>query len=386
MYGLMSSLNFSSYIIVTLCLTHITIIAVTLYLHRSQAHRAVVFNNKVNHFFRLWLWLTTGMVTKEWVAIHRKHHVHTEKSEDPHSPKVHGIKKVLFQGAELYRSASKDTKMLKRYGEGTPNDWIEKNLYSKHEKLGILIMLAFNLTMFGLPGIIIWSVQMLWIPFWAAGVINGLGHHFGYRNHLCKDYSSNLFPIGIVIGGEELHNNHHAHGRSSKFSTKWWEFDIGWMYIKLLSYCKLAIVQNHMPELEHNPNKKYIDYATIHALFTKKFQILTNYTKDVIHPIVSSYNKKEYGIDTNKLKSWLLVDSKWISKKSQEQIEYMQDKYDSIKTVCDFREQLQSIWGNNSLSREEILEMFSSWCNRAESSGIDELKDFVNKIKSISLR
>jgi len=229
-------------IIYTLVVTHITIVAVTCFLHRSQAHKSVTFHPIVDHFFRLWLWLTTGMITKQWVAIHRKHHSTTDKEGDPHSPHVYGIWQVLFKGAGLYHDASKNTKMVTSFGRGTPDDWLEHNVYSKHSKIGIMLMLAIDLLLFGYWGFLIWGVQMIWIPFWAAGVINGLGHWFGYRNGETKDKSTNLSFIGLIIGGEELHNNHHMTPASAKLSKRWFEFDIGWFYIKTLGLLGLATV------------------------------------------------------------------------------------------------------------------------------------------------
>lgn len=230
-------------LIFTLIVTQITIACVTLYLHRSQAHKAVTFHPIVTHFMRFWLWLTTGMVTKEWVAIHRKHHQASDTPDDPHSPQIYGIWRVLFGGAFLYVKASKDTKMVNKLGVGTPNDWVENNIYSKYPSLGIAIMAVIDVLLFGWTGLIVWGVQMIWIPFWAAGVINGLAHWVGYRNYDVKDTSRNLTPIAIWIGGEELHNNHHGDGASAKFSKKWYEFDIGWMYIKILEYLRLAKVR-----------------------------------------------------------------------------------------------------------------------------------------------
>jgi stearoyl-CoA desaturase (delta-9 desaturase) len=229
-----------STIIITLVMTHITIACVTLYLHRSQAHRSVEFNPAIAHFMRFWLWLTTGMVTKQWVAIHRRHHRSSDLPGDPHSPHVFGIGRVFFKGAGLYHSASKDTAMIQQYGVGTPDDWVERNIYSAHSRLGIVLMLLIDLTLFGLWGWIVWGIQMLWIPFWAAGVINGIGHWWGYRNGETKDHSRNISPWGIVIGGEELHNNHHLAPASARLSKTWWEFDIGWMYITVLRLLGLA--------------------------------------------------------------------------------------------------------------------------------------------------
>ena len=230
-------------IIYTLVMVQITIACVTLYLHRSQAHRAVQFHPVVAHFMRFWLWLTTGMVTKQWVAVHRKHHQAADTEEDPHSPKIHGIWRVIFKGAFLYNEASKNKRLVYDLGMGTPDDWIEENLYTPHSRLGILLMLIIDLVLFGPWGFVVWGVQMLWIPFWAAGVINGAAHWWGYRNYDVKDTSRNLWPWAIWIGGEELHNNHHGNGASAKFSRKKWEFDIGWQYIKILRFFRLATVR-----------------------------------------------------------------------------------------------------------------------------------------------
>ena len=230
-------------ILYTLIVTHITIICVTLFLHRGQAHKALIFHPILSHFMRFWLWLTTGMVTKQWVAVHRKHHRYSDEPGDPHSPHVYGIKRVFFKGAMLYHEASKDKVMVDTYGVGTPADWIEHNLYSAHSRLGIGILLVLNIIVFGWIGAIIWGIQMLWIPFWAAGVVNGIGHWWGYRNGETKDHSRNIVPWGIVIGGEELHNNHHLDPASARLSRRWFEFDIGWMYIRLLSALRLATVK-----------------------------------------------------------------------------------------------------------------------------------------------
>ncbi len=238
------------YVLVALGLTHITIAAVTIFLHRSQAHRAVDLHPVVSHFFRFWLWLTTGMVTREWVAIHRKHHAKCETEEDPHSPQTRGIRKVFWEGAELYRAEAKNRETIEKYSHGTPDDWIERHLYSPHSAKGIVLMMAINLILFGPIGLTIWAVQMAWIPVTAAGIINGIGHYWGYRNFACEDASTNILPWGILIGGEELHNNHHAYGTSARLSNKWYEFDIGWLYIKLMSYVGLAQVRKLAPTVK----------------------------------------------------------------------------------------------------------------------------------------
>jgi len=231
------------YIIYTLIATHITIVCVTLFLHRGQAHRAIEFHPVLSHFMRFWLWLTTGMVTRQWVAIHRKHHRFSDIQGDPHSPHVYGLKRVLFKGAWLYHDASKDSTMVSSYGVGTPDDWMERNIYSRHSRWGIAALLVFNTLLFGYIGIVVWIVQMIWIPWWAAGVVNGLAHWWGYRNGETRDSSRNISPWGIVIGGEELHNNHHLEPANPKLSRQWYEFDIGWMWLKLFEFAKLAKIK-----------------------------------------------------------------------------------------------------------------------------------------------
>ena len=225
-------------------MTHITIVCVTLYLHRGQAHRGITFHPILGHFMRFWLWLTTGMVTRQWVAIHRKHHRFSDNPGDPHSPHVYGIWKVLFKGALLYNSASKDSSMIATYGQGTPQDWIERKIYSPHSRVGIFLMLLINLALFGAWGVLIWGIQMIWIPFWAAGVVNGIAHWLGYRNGITKDRSHNISPWGIIIGGEELHNNHHLEPGNPRLSRRWFEFDIGWLYIKIFQSLRLLTVKS----------------------------------------------------------------------------------------------------------------------------------------------
>ena len=227
-------------LIITLVMTHITIVCVTLYLHRGQAHKGIVFHPVLEHFMRFWLWLTTGMVTRQWVAIHRKHHRFSDKEGDPHSPHVFGIWRVFFKGAQLYHQASKDPVMIATYGQGTPNDWIERNLYSPHSRLGILLMLVIDLLFFGPWGLVVWGIQMIWIPLWAAGFINGIGHWYGYKNGTTRDSSRNIIPWGILVGGEELHNNHHLDPASPKLSRRWFEFDIGWMWLSIFRLVGLA--------------------------------------------------------------------------------------------------------------------------------------------------
>ena len=280
MYNGLFDLPWWGYVVVALVLTHITIAAVTIFLHRHQAHRALDLHPIPSHFFRLWLWLTTGMVTREWAAIHRKHHAKCETEEDPHSPQTRGLRKVLWQGAELYRAEAKNPETLQRYGHGTPDDWLERNVY-RHSVLGVSIMLVIDVIAFGALGLTIWAVQMVWIPFWAAGVVNGIGHYWGYRNYDCVDASRNISPWGILIGGEELHNNHHSFATSAKLSSKWYEFDIGWMYIRILELLGLAKVKKIIPQPKFGEAKAVPDFDTLQAIVTHRYDVMTRYMRSL---------------------------------------------------------------------------------------------------------
>jgi len=272
------------YVVIALVLTHITIASVTIFLHRHQAHNALDLKPVVSHFFRFWLWLTTGIVTREWVAIHRKHHATCETADDPHSPRQKGIATVLFGGLVLYRREARNQETLAKFGQGTPDDWLERHLYTAHPSLGIALMGLIDVLLFGLPGLVIFGVQMIWIPFWAAGVINGLGHYLGYRNFETPDASTNILPWGILIGGEELHNNHHAYMASARLSNKWWEIDIGWAYIRLLAMCKLAKVKRLAPRAISKIGKRLVDRETAQAVVSQRFYILKRYGQMVVRP------------------------------------------------------------------------------------------------------
>ena len=265
------------YIVFTLVVTHITIASITIFLHRHQAHRALELHAIPSHFFRFWLWLTTGMVTKEWTAIHRKHHAKCETIDDPHSPQILSIGKILKEGSELYRKEAKNLETLERYGEGTPDDWMERNIYTKHSVKGVASMLIINLVLFGPIGLTIWAVQMAWSPLLAAGVINGVGHYWGYRNFQPEDASRNVVPWGILIGGEELHNNHHAYATSARLSNKWYEFDIGWMYICILKAAGLAKVKKMAPKLRLDTTKTKCDSDTLQAVILHRYEVLAKY-------------------------------------------------------------------------------------------------------------
>lgn len=384
LYGLLN-LSFWGYVAAMLLLTHITIVSVTIYLHRHQAHRALDLHPTPSHFFRFWLWLTTGMRTKAWAAIHRKHHARCETVEDPHSPQILGIKKVLWEGAELYRLESKNQETLERYGHGTPDDWVERNIYSPHSDKGVFLMLAIDLLLFGVPGLTIWATQMMWIPFFAAGIINGVGHYVGYRNFESPDASRNIVPWGILIGGEELHNNHHAFGTSAKFSVKRWEFDFGWFYIRLLAMLKLATVKKLPPKLKIILDKETIDLETLKALLTNRLHVMANYTKEVILPVLKETQKQQpatQNISTfRKIKRLLKRSDHLLDESGKQSLSrFLEDKH-SLKEAYHYREKLQSIWSKTTATQKELIDALQEWCKQAEASGIETLRQFVSKLR-----
>jgi stearoyl-CoA desaturase (delta-9 desaturase) len=383
-------LSLWGYVAATLILTHITIASVTIFLHRAQAHRAVDLHPIVSHFFRFWLWLTTGMVTKEWVAVHRKHHAKCETPDDPHSPMVEGINKVMWEGAELYRKEAHKQETLDNFGHNTPNDWLERNLYSgKTNKLGIAILFVINLILFGLPGITIWAIQMAWIPFWAAGVINGIGHYWGYRNFEVADASTNIVPIGIIIGGEEMHNNHHAFGSSAKFSVKWWEFDIGWMYIRLMSMLGLAKVKKIAPKPIIDKSKTTLDKDAVLALVTNRFSVMSNYARQVMKRVYKDEVAKSDGCVRRTLKrakGLLSRDDLLIDESDRKQLDQALADSKSLQTVYQYRKQLQEIWQKTAASHEQLLQALQEWCQQAEATGIKALQDFAHSLKNYSLQ
>ena len=376
-------------VIYTLIVTHITIAGVTLYLHRSQAHRAVEFHPIISHFFRFWLWLTTGMVTKEWVAVHRKHHVYSEQPDDPHSPLNEGVKNILCRGVEYYRKATSDKVAMERYGRGTPDDWVERNIYTKYSAKGVVLLLILNMILFGVHGVTIWAVQMLWIPFFAAGVINGLAHYFGYRNFETPDTATNLMPIGILIGGEELHNNHHAYGSSAKFSQKWYEFDIGWFYITIMKAVGLAKVLKVAPKLQVNPSKNQLDVESVGAILTNRLQVMDRYLQKVIKPVFREVKGRtdEQEKLTVLMKAKRLLardDNSLIGPADKQQLKTLLEQFPSLEKVFAFRQSLQDIWHKTTMSQKELLESLQAWCREAEASGVKVLIDFAESIKTYS--
>ncbi|EXI85469.1 MAG: Fatty acid desaturase [Candidatus Accumulibacter regalis] len=371
------------YVLATLALTHVTIASVTIFLHRYQAHRALELHPLVAHFFRCWLWLTTGMVTKEWAAIHRKHHGKCETAEDPHSPQVYGIHRVLWAGVFLYVKEARNTETLQRYGHGTPNDWIENHLYSPWHKLGVVVMLAIDIAVFGvLAGPLIWAVQVAWIPFWAAGVINGLGHFWGYRNFSTDDASTNLSPLGILIGGEELHNNHHAFPTSAKLSNRWYEFDIGWLYIRILAALGLAQVKKVAPRPRLGTLRPVVDLDTLHAVIANRYDVLSRYTHSLKQVYREEIGKRQDGSRFKGLKPWLAEHAGDVPQELRGRLELLRGESRALHTLYAMRQELVAIWERSNASREHLLKTLQDWCERAENSGVRQLQELSMRLRS----
>ena len=395
-YSGVLNLPWWAYVLIVLALTHITIIAVTIYLHRHQTHRALDLHPAISHFFRLWLWLTTGMITREWVAVHRKHHAKVETAEDPHSPQVYGIGRVLFFGVFLYVKEAHDHDTLAKYGRGTPNDWIERNLYSRIPKSGVVVMALVNLLLFGaLPGLAIFAVQMIWIPFWAAGVVNGGGHYWGYRNYPVEDASTNIVPWGILIGGEELHNNHHAYARSAKFSSRRFEFDIGWVYIRIMEMLGLANVRHvaTMPTID--PDKKTCDSKTIEALVQNRYYVLARYTRAVRDVCMKEVLKLRHRTDADgkpaldsrslwDLRRWLHFNTWNLKARQPIDLESIMKKDPLLQTVYSMQHDLSRLWARSTASTDQLVEQLREWCRRAEASGIEPLRQFSRDLVQLA--
>jgi len=372
---------------VALLFTHITIAAVTIYLHRHQAHRALELHPFVSHFFRAWLWLTTGMVTREWAAVHRKHHAKCDGPEDPHSPQVVGINRVLWGGVFLYVQAARGAETLERYGHGTPDDWLERNVYGRHTKFGIMLLALLDLAVFGLvPGALILAVQLVWIPFWAAGVINGVGHYWGYRNWPTADWSTNILPWGILIGGEELHNNHHAYPTSAKLSNKWFEFDIGWVYIRILGALGLAQVKHVAPRPHFVDGKPTADVQTLQAVITNRYDVLARYAKSLMHAYAEEARQLRQGEPQSaralrQLRRWLKRDERTLGAPEQAALAAVLPQSRTLQTMWLMRRELAALWRRSSTSREQLLEQLQDWCRRAESSGVVALATFSRSLR-----
>ena len=370
-----------------LVLVQITIAGVTLYLHRCQAHRALELHPVVSHFFRFWLWLTTGMITKEWAAIHRKHHAKCETEEDPHSPQILGIKRVLFGGVMLYVKESHVPDTMQRYGHGTPDDWLERHIYTPRHKWGIVVMALIDIALFGVvPGLLIFGIQMAWIPFWAAGVINGAGHFWGYRKFQTQDASTNLTPVALWIGGEELHNNHHAFPTSAKFSVQWYEFDIGWLYIRLLSALGLAHAKKTPPTVRLHNAQSDVDAATVQAIATNRYEVLARYAKSM----KTAWNEEVArlrdgqllgdGAAARRLRQWVTRGNAQ-SAAERAAVEQALASSPRLATLYRMREELARVWERSTLSSDQLVHQLKDWCERAEASGIEALAEFSRRLR-----
>ncbi len=377
------------YVLVTLVLTHITIVSVTVFLHRCQSHRALELHAIPSHFFRFWLWLTTGMVTKEFAAIHRKHHAKVETVDDPHSPQIWGIKKLLLEGAELYRVESKIPETMEKYGHGTPDDWLERHIYTKRSVWGVVIMAIIDLALFGPIGATIWAIQMAWIPVMATGVINGIGHYWGYRNFEAADASRNVVPWGILIGGEELHNNHHAYGTSAKFSNRWYEFDIGWMYIRGLEMLSLAKVKNEAKKIRFDDSKTACDADTLQAVITHRYDVLAKYAhtlkqtcadeiQRLMHPSAAVQDERA----AKKLQRSMHSDAVNLKEKDRAALSEVLKSSKVLDTIYNMRQELTALWGRSNLNKEQLVKQLEDWCHRAEASGIEALGQFSKRLRA----
>jgi stearoyl-CoA desaturase (delta-9 desaturase) len=372
---------------VALALTHVTIVSVTVFLHRHEAHHALDLHPAVSHFFRFWVWFTTGMVTREWAAVHRKHHAKCDTPEDPHSPQVLGINRVLWGGVFLYVKEARKPETLERYGHGTPDDWLERHLYSRHQVLGLTLMGVIDVVLFGIvPGALVLLTQIVWIPFWAAGVINGIGHYWGYRHWATADASRNIAPWGILIGGEELHNNHHAYPTSAKLSNKWYEFDIGWLYIRILEVLGLARVKHVAPVPSFAEPKALVDPQTLQAVIACRYDVLARYAKSI---------KRAYAVEIDKLrevapgdarvlrglKRWLNQDEKMIPESERRKLDEVLPKSRVLMTMVGMRRDLAAVWGRSTATREQLVRQLQDWCQRADASGIGPLAEFSQRLR-----
>ena len=372
-----------------LVVTQLTIFTVTLYLHRSQAHRGVDFHPAVAHCFRFWSWLTTSMITREWAAIHRKHHAKCETEEDPHSPMHKGIGMVFWRGVELYREARDDRASIEQYGKGCPDDWIERNLYTRHATLGVVLLLVASFVLFGFKGVAAWAVQMAWIPFWAAGVINGLGHWWGYRNFETTDTATNLTPWAFWVGGEELHNNHHAFPSSAKFALRRFEFDIGWAVIRALEALRLARVLRVAPSLDVRPNIAMPDAETMKALLAHRFQAMTDYQRNVLKPALreeaAAAGARLRALLPRQLRKGMVDDGRWLSPESREQLEAWIAARPRIRALVEHRRRLADVLESRSHDAAERLRQLQAWCAEAEASGVRALQDYAARLRGYAL-
>ena len=386
--GLWSTVSWWQIVLVTLVMTHFTILGVTIFLHRAQAHRALELGPIPSHFFRFWLWLTTGMVTKEFVAVHRKHHAKCETDEDPHSPQTRGLKALLLTGVELYRTESKIPETIAKYGIGTPDDWLERNLYTRFSWQGVGVMMIIDVALFGAIGLTVWAIQMAWIPVWATGVINGVGHYWGYRNFEAPDASTNVLPWGVLIGGEELHNNHHTYPTSAKFSVKPFEFDIGWAYIRGMELLGMAKVRKTAPQLQTGPIKPMADSKTLEAIIANRYEVMATYAKELRRACAAEVERLQAQGNNARLadfkiaKRWLHRDDALIPVVFKPQLASAISESPKLAKLVAMREELRQLWTRTNVSAEQLVSDLQAWCKAAEASGIVALEQFSQRLRA----
>lgn len=384
LYGLLD-LSFWGYCLATVVMVQVTMMAVTLYLHRDQAHRALDLHPALRHFFRFWIWCTSGMLTREWIAVHRKHHAFCETPDDPHSPQIYGLKKVLLEGAELYRAEKNNQETLEKFGRGAPDDWIERNVYLRFPWAGIVLTVIADLLLFGVPGIIIIAIQMVSMPLFAAGVINGLGHHTGYRNFECDDAATNLLPWGLLVGGEELHNNHHAFPTSAKFSVRRWEFDIGWLYINAFRALGLARVKKVAPKPILKTPRPHVDLDILRAVIVNRMHVLRDYTRQVTLPVLQKESAKAGDAALKRARKLFVRQPQLLDEPSRHRLGELLSDNAALHTVHEFRERLRRLWSGANVSNDKLLQQLKDWCAEAEASGIKVLEDFAMRLRSYRL-
>jgi stearoyl-CoA desaturase (delta-9 desaturase) len=385
LYGILN-LGFWQYVLVTFLMIQVTFMGVTLYLHRDATHRSLDLHPALRHIFRFWLWMSSGIVTREWVAVHRKHHAKCETPDDPHSPVIFGLKKVLLEGAELYQAQARNPDTVKIFGRGTPDDWMERNVYGRYRNFGILLMVVIDLILFGVPGIIILAAQMLANPLMAAGVINGIGHYYGYRNFECPDAARNVMPWGFLVAGEELHNNHHAFPSSAKFSVQSWEFDMGWAYIKVFQALGLAKVIRVAPEPARLTPRKHIDLETVRAVIVNRMHVLRDYTRSVTIPVFREQVIAAGGNLSRRVKKLLVREPVLLDHVAQSKLKEVLATNHTLQTVHEFRERLRVLWNGSAMSNESLLQHLKDWIAQAEASGIQVLQDFAASLRGYAMQ
>jgi stearoyl-CoA desaturase (Delta-9 desaturase) len=385
LYGFLN-LSFWSYVLVTFLMVQFTFMGVTLYLHRDATHRSLDLHPVLRHVFRFWLWLTSGIVTKEWVAVHRKHHARCETPDDPHSPVIFGLKKVLLEGAELYQLQARNTETQEKFGRGTPDDWMERNVYARYRNFGIAGLFFIDLLLFGVPGIIVYAVQMMANPVMAAGVINGIGHYYGYRNFECPDAARNIVPWGLLVAGEELHNNHHAFPSSAKFSIYRWEFDIGWLYIRIFQTLRLAKVVRVAPEPMHVAPRKHIDLETVRAVIVNRMHVLRAYTRHVTLPVFRDELRIAGGNLSRRVRKLLVREPVLLDNTAQSRLREVLAANPALQTVHEFRERLRQMWSGANMSNEKLVQHLKDWIAQAEESRIKVLQDFAATLRGYAMQ